>query len=106
MSGSRMIVPALGAAAIVALFLVPPFFGVDRASGGRVHAAIGHHPVWRPPTSEQVFVALAPPGTLLPAPARLADFQARINRVRLTGEAFAVALAVALGQTMLRRRRS
>ncbi len=106
MSRARRMVVALGACAILVMFLVPPFFGVDRASEGRLHAAMGRRPVWSAPTSEQVFRALAPPGTPVPAARRLADFEPRVNRVRLTAEAFAVALAMVIVGALLDRRRT
>jgi hypothetical protein len=79
------------AAAILLLFLFPPFMSIDAASGGRVHASLGYHPVWNPPSAEAAFRVLYPDTLGVPTPARLTEVAPRINRVRLSFSAVAVA---------------
>lgn len=50
--------------AIFALFLIPPFFGIDRTSRGRIHASIGFHPAWAPPDEEYAYEVLVEKGFL------------------------------------------
>jgi hypothetical protein len=78
------------------LFLFPPFMSVDAASGGRAHVALGHHPVWKPPSAEAAFRALYPEVGDAPHPVRLADVTPRINRVRLSASAIGVAIVYVL----------
>jgi len=100
------IIPTLAAAGIILQFVCPPWMCIDPESGGRVHAALGYHAVWRQPTSEFAFRTLYPTATDLPGAERLADFVPRINRVRLTLSALALALAAGLSRLLLRRRRN
>ena len=87
---------AVTAAAVILLFLVPPFMSVDAASGGRVHASLGYHPVWSPPTADAAFRALYPDAHEAPTQVRLADVTPRINRVKLSASAVAVSLLCVL----------
>jgi len=89
---------------LLLLFLYPPFMSVDPESGGRVHAALGHHAVWDPPSPEFVFRALYPTAPELPSAERLAGFVPRVNRVRLTIHTLAVLLICGLVVFILRRR--
>lgn len=101
--GQRLVLVA-GAVMVAVLLVRPPFFGVDRASGGRTHGPIGLHWVWERPTSAEVYARLTQrdPATLTPE--RLADFEARVNVVRLVPKLFAVALVVGTGLALTRRR--
>jgi hypothetical protein len=92
------------ATVIVLLFLFPPFMCIDAESGGRVHAALGYCPVWNPPSPEIAFRRLYPKTLEAPNPERLAAVLPRINRVRLSTTAFAVAVAGTAVIQALRRR--
>jgi hypothetical protein len=104
MSRSQKLVLAAGAVMVAVLVVRPPFFGVDRASGGRTHAAIGLHWVWERPTSAEVYARLTQRDPATVPAARLADFEARVNVVRLVPKLFAVALVVGMGLALTRRR--
>jgi hypothetical protein len=75
---------------------------IDPKSGGRVHASLGHHAIWDWPSSEFVFRSLYPDASALPNPERLAEFVPRINKVRLTINILAVALAGGLAISVLK----
>jgi hypothetical protein len=95
-------VTAAGVAALLLLF--PPFMVIDRAAAGTRHAALGHHPSWRPPTADQaerVLSAISAPQGGHPS------LEIGVNRVRLVLElgATAVCAFVALAlQTGFQRR--
>ncbi len=104
MNRGQTFVLAAGVVMAAALVARPPYFGMDRASGGRTHAAIGTHWLWDPPAPAEVYARLtqADPATL--APVRLADFVARVNVVRLATKLAAVAAVVAMGMALTRTR--
>ena len=104
MDRSQKLVLAAGAVMVAVLLVRPPFFGVDRASGGRTHAAIGLHWIWERPTSAEVYARLTQRDPAAVDPARLADFEARVNVVRLVPKLFAVALVVGTGLALTRPR--
>lgn len=104
MNRSQKFVLAAGALIVALLVVRPPFFGVDRASGGRTHAAIGLHWVWERPTSAEVYVRLTQGDPATVSPRRLADFEARVNVVRLVPKLTAVALVVGMGLALTRTR--
>ena len=94
----------LAVVTLVLLFLFPPWMCVDPQSGGRVHSALGHSPLWSPPSRASAFRTLYPGAKDLPDPDRLADFVPTVNRVRLTASAGGVAVGYALLRFFLRRR--
>jgi len=100
----RALVLALAAGAAFEVVL-PPYFAMDTASGGRVHAALGHRPAWRPPSAEAALPSL----WALPAARgrhiRTEDVTVRRNVVRIVAELLALALGGAVGllATNLRR---
>ena len=49
MNRHQRLILAAGVVMAAVLVVRPPYFGVDRASGGRTHAAIGLHWAWDPP---------------------------------------------------------
>jgi hypothetical protein len=51
MTRTGVAVVSAGALAIAALVVFPPFMVIDRAAPETRHAALGHHPAWRPPTA-------------------------------------------------------
>jgi hypothetical protein len=106
MNRGQTLVLAAGLVLAAALVVRPPYFGMDRASGGRTHAAIGVHWLWDPPTPAEVYARLTPGDPAAPGPERLADFEARVNVVRLTTKLAAVALVVAVGLALTRARTS
>ena len=97
----------VGCAAVLLLlmFLFPPFMSIDPESNGRVHAALGRHPVWNPPSAEFVFRTLYPNTAELRRPGRLTGFVPRINKVQLTVDVLAVVLTCSLVTWALRRGR-
>ena len=90
---------------LLLLLLYPPFMSIDPQSEGRVHAPLGHHAIWDPPTPEFAFRALYPSVPELPNAERLTGFVPRVNRVRLTIYVLAVVLAGSLAISVLRRSR-
>jgi hypothetical protein len=88
------------------LVLFPPFFGVDRESNGRIHAALGHHPIWRPPSSAEVFRALSPGAASLPEAERLAAFQTRFNAVDFAAKALLLLVLSSVATLILRPRKT
>jgi len=107
MRGLHAAAVVLAVVALVLLLVFPPWMCIDPRSGGRVHAALGHAPLWNPPSPVSAFRTLYPDARELPGPDRLADFAPAVNRVRLTASALAVALVfVALRVLPLRARRS
>ena len=94
-----------GALLLVLMFLFPPFMSIDPESDGAVHAALGHHALWNPPSAEFIFRTFYPSAAELPKPERLAGFVPRINRVQLTVDALAVALVDSLVIWVFRRQR-
>jgi hypothetical protein len=105
MTRPRRAVLWCAAGAIGLLLLFPPYFGIDRGSEGRVHAYLGHHPVWKPPSSEHVFRALSPRGSSVPGPERLGAYQARLNVVNLSMKLLGVVVCAAGLQLIGRGRR-
>ncbi len=104
MNRNRKIVLALGAVIIAALIVRPPYFGVDRESGGKVHAFIGYHWIWASPSSANVYERLMKSSASGVDGSRLASFEARINVVRLIQNIVILGAAVALGMAFLGRR--
>lgn len=91
--------------AIALLWTFPPYAVIDDASGGARHAAIGHHPAWRPPTEREAEALLTwragPPGPGTPSRSRVMR-----NDVRLGLETVALALSLAVvGPALTARRR-
>ena len=82
----------------------PPYFGIDRDSGGRTHAAIGVHWLWDPPSSAEVYARLTQCDPATVSPRRLANFEARVNVVRLVTKLAAVGMVVAVGMVLTRPR--
>ncbi len=70
----------LEAAVLLAMLAAPPYFGIDRASEGRVHAHLGYFALWSPPSSMEVCRAL---GALPDCENRPEAFEAGLNKVRL-----------------------
>jgi hypothetical protein len=104
MNRSQTLVLAAGLLMATALVVRPPYFGVDRASGGRTHAAIGVYWLWAPPAPAEVYARLTQRDPASVPPQRLADFVARVNVVRLATKLAAVALVVAMGAVLTRTR--
>ena len=90
---------------ILVLFLYPPFMVVDPRSGGRVHGTLGHYAVWNAPTPASAFHVLYPNVQDVPNAEVLAGLMPRINRVRLSIYAFAVALAGSFSLILIRKLR-
>lgn len=98
---------ALGTFAIALLFAFPPFMVIDQAAPETRHAALGHHPRWRPPTpdaAEAVLVSRSAPPRAGVSP----SLELGVNRVRLVLEAITVGAAAlcAFGALRWRRRRN
>ncbi|MBP1596647.1 MAG: hypothetical protein H6Q05_2024 [Acidobacteria bacterium] len=96
----------VGAALLLLLiFVYPPWMSIDPQSEGRVHAGLGHHAIWNPPSPETIFRALYPNAPELPNAERLAGFTPRVNKVGLTIYALAIGLAGSLAILLIRRLR-
>lgn len=48
-AGLKIILLGSYLAFLLFLMIMPPYFVMDRASGGRSHAPVGHHFFWNPP---------------------------------------------------------
>jgi hypothetical protein len=88
---------------LLAMILFPPYFGVDRESGGRLHAFIGHHPIWDPPPASYVYQRLSSGDPGSSAPADLSSFEARVNVVRLARNIALLGVAALLAKIVLGR---
>lgn len=97
----RLVILAV-AVALLLLFLWPPFMCTDAETGGRVHRAIGHYPVWNPPSAETAYYMLYPNTREIPDAQRLNSLTLRVNRVRLMTYAFAIGFACAMARLALR----
>ena len=83
MNGNRQSVLSVGALMLVALIARPPFFGMDRTSGGTLHANLGSSWAWDPPSSADAYARLTGNDPAAAEPQRLASFDVRLNVVRL-----------------------
>ncbi len=88
---------------IIIMILFPPYFGIDTESEGRVHAFIGYHPIWSPPSSEYVYEALTSESAANADAARVSSFQARLNKVQLIIN-FLILVSVTAGALIVFRR--
>ncbi len=102
MKAPETVVVACTVGAILLIFLFPPFMSIDAHSGGRVHASMGYHPIWDPPSSIFAYRTLYPNVRELPDVDRLTACTPRINRVRLTVNVVAIAFGGILTILMLR----
>lgn len=87
MAHFRRIVILIAAVLLGTLALYPPYFGIDRASGGTLHASMGHHPIWHPPASAAVYERLTGNSSVGIPVDRLEQYQTGLNKVRLLIEA-------------------
>ena len=100
----RNVLLVIGVAVVAALVLCPPFMVIDRSAPTTRHAALGHHPLWQPPTpamAEQALVRMSG----RPTSGDLASLHIGTNRVRLTLELSGVATAAAAAWLIGRRAR-
>ena len=102
-TGRRILLP-LGVLCLLALVVRPPYFVIDRASGGRAHASIGYHWIWSPPSAADGYRRLVGASPLDVTPERLAQYAVRLNTVRLVQSLVVLAAALALGAFLGRRR--
>ena len=105
MNKNQKIVLAIGVLILIALIMHPPYFGIDRDSGGKLHAFIGYHWIWRPPSSTYVYERLTKSDPAGIDSVRLASFVARVNSVRLVQNIGALGVVVALGMVLLKKRK-
>ena len=89
MNRKQKVVVIIEAAVLAAMFVFPPYAGIDRESDGRIHAFLGYYPFWSPPSSEDVFQFLRQrfPGELDGVAqsideSRLSSFDPIFNKVR------------------------
>lgn len=104
MNRSQRIILGLAALAFVVMILFPPYFVVDRESGGRSHAFIGYHWIGHPPSAAYACEKLAGSDAGRVEPERLAAFDVRVNFVRFASNAIVLALLVALAMMRFRSR--
>jgi hypothetical protein len=94
-------------AAVALLLAFPPYMVIDQTAPETRHAALGHHPRWRPPTPDRAEAVLTskvgPPIVSVQPLLRIG-----VNRVRLAAEALTVTAGFlcALGALQWRRRRN
>ena len=96
---------ALGTTAIALLLAFPPYMVIDQAAPETRHAALGHHPRWRPPTPDAAEAVLAS-RSVPPRAGVQPSLKIDVNRVRLAAEVITVTAAAlcALGARWRRRR--
>ena len=105
MTAPQRFVILLEVAVLLILVAIPPYFGVDRDSGGPVHAQLGYFPVWSPPSATEVCRALrerfpsAEDCTMRPQ-----SFQAKINTVRVAMNALSSLVVAGALLRFLRKR--
>jgi len=104
MNRNQKVILATGAIILVTMIVHPPYFGIDRESGGKLHAFIGYHWIWNPPAAADVYKRLTKSDPAAIDPLRLASFEARINTVRLIQNIVVLSAAVALGMALLKKR--
>jgi hypothetical protein len=93
----------VAALVLLVMILFPPYYGIDRESGGRLHAFIGYHPVWDPPSASDVYQRLTPAAPEGSSPGDLSSFEARLNVVRLAFNLALLGVAAVLAKFALRR---
>ena len=104
MSDRARLALALGTFTIALLFAFPPYMVIDQSAPETRHAALGHHPRWRPPAPDRAEAVLtseigAPRGGVQPS------LEIGVNRVRLAVEVTIVTAAALCALGALRRRR-
>ena len=104
MNRNQKIILAIGAIILITMIVHPPYFGIDSESGGKLHAFIGYHWIWDPPSAPDVYESLTKSDPTGGDPLRLASFEARINTVRLMENTVVLGAAVALGMAFLKKR--
>lgn len=102
MNKSQQIILGIAAAVLVVMILFPPYFVIDRESGGRTHAAIGYHWIGHPPSAVYAYQKLAGGDSAGVAPERLAALAVRVNVVRFGSNVILLALLVALAMMRYR----
>lgn len=98
----RNAVTVIGVVLLLWLLLFPPFAVIDLAAAQPRHAALGHHPRWRPPTpalAEHVLTGRFGP----PSPGAKTSLQIRVNRVRLGLEMTVTTVAAFVVSVVQRR---
>jgi hypothetical protein len=98
---------ALGTIAIALLLAFPPYMVIDQGAPETRHAALGHHPRWRPPTPDRAEGALTSKVGPLIVNVQ-PSLRIGVNRVRLAAEVMTVTAGAlgALGALRWRRRRT
>jgi hypothetical protein len=104
MNRNQKIILTIGVVLLITLIVHPPYFGIDRDSGGKLHAFIGYHWIWDAPSAPDVYERLTNSDATGVDPLRLESFEARINTVRLIQNVVVLGAAVALGMAFLRKR--
>ncbi len=97
MNARQGVVAGVAALALLVILLFPPYLAMDSTSGGTVHAAVGHHPVWAPPTQAHALAVLARDPDLGDAGILLENLDIRVNRVRLLSQVIGLVLVALVG---------
>ncbi len=105
MNGRQWVVAGLASLALLLMLLFPPYFGIDRTSDGRVHAFLGYHPLWAPPTATDALPVLAGEAVAPYAGTEPQNVDVRMDLVRLGINVIALAIAVGAGLFVLRSSR-
>jgi hypothetical protein len=95
---------ALFTCGLVLMLSFPPYFGIDGASQGRIHAFLGYHPFWDPPTREEALAVLSEAGAEPGRSLQLTDLRVDRNNVRLTLNVLGLVLASSIAILALRTR--
>lgn len=91
---------------LLVMIAVPPYFGIDRESEGRVHAHLGYFALWNPPTSVDACNTLrVRHASLADCASRSGAYESGLNKVRLSLNATSsLVVAGALFQAFRARR--
>jgi len=103
MSRLQIAVTSVAVVLILVVLAFPPYFGIDVESGGTLHASIGHHPIWDPPSSEYVCHALNPDAVEVCREGTSA-YRSGLNRVRLALQEVLLVAGMLVVLLVVRRR--
>ena len=105
MNKNQKLVLAGASVVLVLLFVYPPYAAIDRQSDGQLHAFIGYHWIWKPPSATNAYRQLMGSDPVGVDSKRLEAFEVQLNVVRLTENVLILAAVGALGIVLLRKRR-
>ena len=104
MNRRQLVLVVLFLSGLIAMFLFPPYFGIDITSNGQIHGPVGYFPVWEPPSQQQALAVLSESGVIPEGGVLAADLAVRRNVVGLVVNAIGLFLLCLIGFGLLRTR--